>query len=570
MEQQTRQINAIAAIRVSTTKQGTDGDSPEAQKEQIERFANARGITIKKYFVLLESASKEQHPMQEAIDYCINPVNNIQLFVIKSIDRFTRGGSFSYDYLKRQLDKYNVALVDVYGVISSEKVNTLDHLGFEYRWSVYSPSKKSEILEAERAKDEMRDIMSRMIGAEIRYTQLGFWMRDAPYGYVTERIETQNGKRNILKPDPNEGNLVVRMFELRAEGTLTDKQIVDKVNELGFRTRINYIHNPADHTKVIRQVGGNKLTVKSLARIISHPVYAGVIKEKWTQHKAIKGHFDGLVSLELFNRANRGRVTLLESSDGDIEYNVREQRECTADASKVGDLFPYKRFVMCPICNKPLLGSSSRGRLGKYYAGYHCSNHGHYFRVPKKEFDQTITEFVNSLQVDPNRLDELLNAVVSEWDKKQLDVQKDAARLDERINSLQAQTHMMLEKMKILSSPIAIRYIEEDLTKNEEEITKLEQVKRDKQTNVEKVNARTVVAYVKYYMEHLDELLINLCNSAVKASYFSVLFDKAPSYQGIKDGTLKTAQLPEVNELFKMLNRNKVILAGARGIEPRS
>src|SRR5680860_662912 len=126
MEQQTRQINAIAAIRVSTTKQGTDGDSPEAQKEQIERFANARGITIKKYFVLLESASKEQQPMQEAIDYCINPVNNIQLFVIKSIDRFTRGGSFSYDYLKRQLDKYNVCLVDVYGVISSQKVNTLD------------------------------------------------------------------------------------------------------------------------------------------------------------------------------------------------------------------------------------------------------------------------------------------------------------------------------------------------------------------------------------------------------------------------------------------------------------
>ena len=568
--EQRRQINAIAAIRVSTTKQGTDGDSPEAQKEQIERFANARGITIKKYFVLLESASKEQQPMQEAIDYCINPINDIQLFVIKSIDRFTRGGSYSYDYLKMQLDKYKVALVDVYGVISSEKVNTLDHLGFEYRWSVYSPSKKTEILEAERAKDEMRDIMSRMIGAEIRYTQLGFWMRDAPYGYVTERVETQNGKRNILKPDPTEGGLIVRMFELRAEGVLTDKQITDKINELGFRTRISYIHDPADHTKVIRQVGGNKLTPKSLARIISHPVYAGVIKEKWTQNKAIKGRFDGLVSFELFNRANRGRITLLESSDGDIEYSVRELREYSADASKTGDLFPYKRFVMCPICDKPLLGSSSRGRLGKYYAGYHCSNHGHYFRVPKKEFDETIIAFVKSLQIDPSRLDELLGVVVNEWDKKQLDSQKDAAKLDMRINDLKAQTHMMLEKMKILSSPVAIKYIEDDLTKNEEEINKLEQARLDKQTGVEKVDARTVVAYVKYYMEHLDELLINLCNSAVKASYFSVLFDKAPNYQDIKDGTLKTARLPEVNELFRSLNRDKVILAGARGIEPRS
>ena len=45
--------NAVAAIRVSTTKQGTEGDSPGAQKEQIERFAITRGITIKKFFVFM-------------------------------------------------------------------------------------------------------------------------------------------------------------------------------------------------------------------------------------------------------------------------------------------------------------------------------------------------------------------------------------------------------------------------------------------------------------------------------------------------------------------------------------
>ena len=570
MDLQSRQVNAVAAIRVSTTKQGTDGDSPEAQKEQIERFAIARGITIKKFFVLLESASKEQQPMQEAIDYCKNPSNNIQLFVIKSIDRFTRGGSFSYDFLKMQLDKYKVDLVDVYGVISSQKVNTLDHLGFKYNWSVFSPSKKTEMLEAERAKDEMRDIMSRMIGAEIRYTQLGFWMRRAPYGYVNERIETQNGKRNILKPHPVESEFIIRMFELRAQGTLDDNQITDKINELGFLTHISYIRSDIDRTKIIRQVGGNKLTAKGLNRIISHPIYAGIIKEKWTMDKPVKGHFEGLVSFELFNKANRGRWTLLESSDGDIELDRRRPAEHLINKGVKNEEFPYKRFVMCSDCHKPLLGSSSRGKLGKYYAGYHCSNHGHYFRVPKKEFDQTIMSFVKSLQVDPERLNELLDAVVAVWDKKQLDVQKDANVMDERINNLHAQTRMLLDKMKILSSSVAIQYIEEDLVKNEEEITKLEQARADKLISKEVVNARTVVAYVKYYMEHLNELLIDLCNSVNKASYFSVLFDKAPTYQEIKDGTQKIARLPEVNELFKALNCEKALLAGARGIEPRS
>lgn len=95
-------INAVGAIRVSSVKQGVEGDSPEAQREQIERFASSKGFSIKKFFVFLESASKEQQPMQEAVDYCKDPKNGISHFIIKSIDRFTRGGSLPYDLLKSQ------------------------------------------------------------------------------------------------------------------------------------------------------------------------------------------------------------------------------------------------------------------------------------------------------------------------------------------------------------------------------------------------------------------------------------------------------------------------------------
>ena len=50
--------NAVAAIRISSVKQGLQGDSPEHQKEQIERFAKAHNINIKKFFIFMESASK--------------------------------------------------------------------------------------------------------------------------------------------------------------------------------------------------------------------------------------------------------------------------------------------------------------------------------------------------------------------------------------------------------------------------------------------------------------------------------------------------------------------------------
>jgi len=255
MQGQLVNLNAIAAIRVSTDKQGRDGDSPEAQREQIKRFAESKGITISKFFVFLESAFKEDQPMQEAINYCKDEKNNVQLFIIKSIDRFTRGGSYSYDHLKMQLDHCNVRLIDIYGIISSQKVNTLEHLGFEYKWSVYSPTQKSEILEAERAKDEMRDIMSRMIGAEIRYTQMGYWMRRQPYGYDSTSIDTPNGKRRILVPNPNEAEFITKMFELRCHSTLSDNQIVEEINRLGYQSRVDVIRDKHDPSKIAGKKG---------------------------------------------------------------------------------------------------------------------------------------------------------------------------------------------------------------------------------------------------------------------------------------------------------------------------
>ena len=45
------QENAVAAIRISSLKQGLQGDSPDAQKEQIERFALDRNIKIKKFII---------------------------------------------------------------------------------------------------------------------------------------------------------------------------------------------------------------------------------------------------------------------------------------------------------------------------------------------------------------------------------------------------------------------------------------------------------------------------------------------------------------------------------------
>lgn len=532
--------NAVAAIRISSLKQGLQGDSPDAQKEQIERFAQARNINIKKFFIFMESASKEEQPVQEAIDYCKKPSNNIQLFIIKSIDRFTRGGSYLYDHLKMQLQKSQVKLIDIYGIIGNQDINTLEHLNVTYGWSVYSPTQKSEILEAERAKDEMRDIMTRMIGAEIRYVRMGYRVRSAPFGYINEKVETTHGKRIILKPHPQESVYIRKMFELRCRGDLSDIEIVDELNKMGFRTRKQYRRNPNDRTKIIGESGNKQLTLKQFLRYIIKPIYAGVNYEKWTEGKGVKCNFKGLVSIDVFNLANKGRYTI-NNNDGEISLSTEPPPKWLAVKQVNNPKFPYKKVIMCPQCHKPLYGSASRGKLGKYYPAYHCNKRGHYFRVPLAEFDKTVEDFVSNLEFNQEYIDNLKQYVLTEWNSRIKTQVEDESVINTKIGELKEGIASAVDKIKFLSSPTTIKYIEDEVINNESLIKELESEKNKKTTTTNSVNMANVMEYITYFLKHLQELLIDTLNPLKRAAFFNLIFDSAPTYSELVSGTPKLA-----------------------------
>lgn len=561
------QENAVGAIRVSSEKQGRDGDSPEDQKEQIDRFAKMRGLNIKEHFAFLESGSKDKQPMQLAIDYCKNPKNNIRYFIIKSIDRFTRGGSRMYEDLKTQLDECGVTLIDTYGVISDQKVNTLDHLGFKYRWSEYSPSKKSEILEAERAKDELRDIMTRMVGAEIRYTQLGYWMRRPPYGFISEKVETQHGKRCVLKPHPTEVKFVTMMYELRAK-RVRDEDIVTKVNSLGCRTRVQYKRDPKDRTKVIKKLGGDPMTVKAMQKLLRNPIYAGINAEKWTGGRPIRCAFEGLVSVELFNRANKGKRVISEGENGEIIVSTARPKEHLIDKGRRNADFPYRKFILCPNCNNPLSGSASRGKSGKYYPAYHCSNHGHYYRIPKAELESNVVEFIRHLTVSNERIDAVLEAVAAEWNLRNQSQLEEIEGIESRIKELRQDAITTMDKIRVLNSPTAIKFMEEDLVRIEKQIEALEDEKARKEAE-RPADVSKVLGRVRYFLEHLDELLVKQIDPLKKARLFALLFDQTPTYENIKLGTPKTPLFTGVSPVFALLRAEKSLVVTPRGIEPR-
>ncbi len=556
--------NAVIAIRVSSDKQFQEGDSPEAQREQLKRLAASQNAVIKKTFIFAESGAKAQQPMQAAIDYCRDPKNNVQLFLIKSIDRFTRGGADFYSKLKKQLDEIGVNLMDTYGVISQQRVNTLDHLDIKYSWSEYSPSQKTEYLEAERAKDELRDILTRMVGAEVRYTRLGYWMRQAPYGFTSEKIETRNGKRVILKEHPVEGPLLKRIFELRAAGIMHDREIIAEVNKLGFKTRIQYIRDKQDRTKILSKRGGNQLDKDAMDLFLRNPIYAGVNNEKWTQGKPIRTVFDGLVSIETFNKANRGKIAVIEEN-GDLKIATEMAPAHQINKGVRNPEFPYRKFIGCSKCGKPMYGSSSKGCNGTKYPAYHCDK-GHYFRVPKQELEDTIIEFVKRITLPQAQIDLISGMVMTEWENRQKLVEDDIARIDEQINALELEATQTVRKIKYLESETAIKYMEEDLLKIEQRIKQMK-TDRDKKANQNPINMTQVMGRVKYFLENLDKILVKQIDPVKKAQFFGVFFERIPTYEEIKTGTEKKALITGIAELFQLGYPDNPILVAPPRLE---
>ena len=558
--------NAVAAIRVSTTKQGQDGDSPEAQKEQIERYALNKGIKIKKFFVFMESASKEQQPMQEAIDYCKDTSNEIDLFIIKSIDRFTRGGSLSYDLLKAQLDNCHVTLIDTYGVISQEQVNTLEHLGHRYKWSTYSPSRKSEMLEAERSKDEVRDILSRVIGAEIRYTQMGYYMRRPPYGYIGEKVETQHGKRTILKPHPEESKYIMKLFELRASQQFSDKEIAKKLNDMGYRGRPVNRRLPSDHNRVIRKTEGALLDEKKLWKIVRNPIYSGVISEKWTQYQPVKAMFDGLVSVDLFNRANKGKRTIVEMPGNKIAISDNvAPRNSTPQGTRNND-FAFKQYVMCPQCNKPLSGSSSRGKTGKYYSYYHCDKRGHKFRVKKEDLELRVYSFIEGMTFPKDRIDEVFTAIRSKYAEQTAMYDAQLSAVDYQITTLETKARDLAKSFATIT-PSAQKYINDELEDVDKKIKQL-YVEKNSMESRKPMDIDKVIARVKKFSENIGKTIAQQSDDIKKARLFGLLFSTLPNYDDLCFRNQKTPQFTGVNPVLNLLSDNNFPLVTSRGIEP--
>ncbi|WP_026941361.1 recombinase family protein [Hellea balneolensis] len=528
---------AISLLRVSSDRQYQEGQGINVQKRTIDYFAERNEYAIVRYFVEHYSGRKaDREVLEEIIEYLAKNEGEISALIVSQIDRFTRAGAEVYLYLQKQLRSLGVELVDASGIIQ-QPVNTLAHTGFSYEWSTRSPSRLTETIMAEQANAEATQILTRCIGGQIESAQKGFQYKSADYGFQNEKTVTSDGrKRTIMVKDETEAVHIEMMYTLRAEGHLSDTTICERLNNAGYESRPFRRYDKVTR-EVVGEGGRVKLTPKQLQKYIRRPVYCGIRIGKWTKRKAIwlPRECPRLVSIDVFNRANRGRIKITEvDNDLVIEENVGKQ----ISTAETGD-FLLRHVICCPECNKPFKASKSRGKSGGLFGYYHCSRDHKYFGVNAKVFEDTVAKTVRNIRFKKKLLGVLKEVVRDVWIKHHKADEIVKQQTKAHIEALRKRQTQLVGKISRCASDIVQTALEQEYEELEDNINSA--VKQLSEFVNNDVQIETYFQKIKEAVEHPEKWLMNPQSKASTVKAWGFLFEKPPTWSEMESRTPRLA-----------------------------
>lgn len=566
-------INVIGYARISDPSQ-LKGDGLKNQREAIAGFVERNGWTLfpkNKVYTEVYTGTTQDRPVYQNLLRMIkeNP-NKFKYFIIRSIDRGSREGSEVYLKMKAELANLGVDLRDTTGIIQPS-VNTLEHRGVGWNWSNFNSSRIAEIVTAEGAKEERSRILTRTMDTSVYRIETGYKLREAQFGYKNERVIGADGKeRSIQIRHEIEAKFIEAIFDKTVENILTEQEIVDYVNSLGYKSRDRKQWNgKGEERRIAGKKEGKKLDIKQMQKYRKNPIYCGVNIENWggTLKRRIvtKTQYQGLISIGKFNLANKGKVYIEELPDNKIKVlHDLKLDKIIKKRQKFRTEYIFKNVVMCNLCREPLLASPSKSKSGKKVSYYHCARNHKYFGIPQKDMDTAMMSLLSNIKLNEkyyNIFEKVLTWKYKQEQEKSLDTQ---IILNQNISSLQSNLKLTLEAFKSATNLSMKKKYEEEYEKIEEQIilTKIERQKLE-------LDYDDLVAFLKYakkLMEHPIEMFLNVSTYNEQMAIYKILFTEFPTYEEVLNRT------PKISLFFKVGMENisdKSLAVTSRGIEPR-
>jgi site-specific DNA recombinase len=426
--------SAVIYVRVSTKAQD-EKYSPDVQLNICRAYAEAQGLTVVEEFREAASGWKAgRRPKYFGmIDFI--QTEKVHHLIYAFTDRIARNLDDWIPLRKTDVTLHN-AVTKVSFTPSRredyEKLADFEHGLVDARKSSDSTGKK------------VRDSQAEKVGR-------GEYPGSSPLGYLLEPIMV-DGKPLVIKKelkrrtiiDPVRGPLLRRMFELYASGEYSLRDLVEKMKNLGLRSK-------ADRVLILEEV----------RRYLRTPFYYGTFK--WGgKFYPNKGTYEPIVNKGLF----------------DAVQEVLDGRRVMV---KRGKEFKYKGLLTCDFCGCAIVGDEQRrGKGGTPIVYYRCTGgkrtewyqeHYHRPKCPlyygpyhtEKDIDQFFETAIEALYVDPNTYEWVQNELEEDYKNLKALNRDEARNLRMERSKFESQEAAIIERLGGGPNPAIIAAYERHL-----------------------------------------------------------------------------------------------------------
>lgn len=502
--------NCIVYTRVSTDEQVLNL-SLETQEKSCREYAQRKGYEVKKVFREegVSAKSLNRPSLLKLLEYCRENKSDIDAVIVWAISRASRVTS-DFLILNTTLRSLGIELDSVTEDISDTPEGKL----------------VSTMMAAIAELDNNQRAKRTEIGIKAA-TEAGGWPHLAPYGY--KNAKDVSGRPTLII-DEEKANRVVQLFDKYAEGNISLRELRNYAKSIGIRSR-----------------RGNPYNTQSISNMLRSKVYIGFIQSK-NAPLPIKGLHQPIISRVLFSEVQK----ILE---GRAHNYVK----------KNADYWPLRGFVRCNTCNKPLTGSSPKGRNKHYprYSCIHCRSRlvKHPVSIDRDVLHGEFIKLLGTIRLDDNHLQLFRTIVLRKWKREGDNAALKKREIQDEINKLEQERskvveYFLAEKLTFREKQAAVQRIDDRRIDLEMQISS---------TKIQVIESEKIIDYAIRFMQDVSQYW-NDADIRAKRAFQELIFPSGVSYDFIEG--FRTAKLHSSYGYIENIVRKNDNLVGPAGFEP--
>ena len=415
-------MKAVIYVRVSSSAQTKRGSGLASQETRCREYARYKGLEVVDVFQDDASGGLIDRPgIQAMLSYIRKRRKDPHIVIIDDVSRLARG-----------LDAHlalRSAISEAGGRLESPSIEFGEDSD-----SILVENMLASVSQHQRQKNAEQTV-NRMRAR----VMIGYWVFQAPVGYRYQRV---SGHGNTLVRDEPCASILHEALEGYASGR--------------FETQVEVKRFLESHPAFPKDLNGREIRNQRVADILTRPIYAGYVEAPKWGVSLRKGHHEGLISFETFQR-------------------IQERLKGTAKAPARKDIsadFPLRGFILCGDCGKPLTGCWSKSKTGAKHPYYLCAAkecESYRKSIRRDELEGEFEGLLQTLQPSES-LFKLAKAMFKDvWDMRLAQAAGMAKTIKTNVAKIDKQIEQLLDRIVDTDNATVVRRYENRISELERE-----------------------------------------------------------------------------------------------------